>query len=63
MTVPITQLSIWRDLQAHAKTLKGSSIREDADPAETLFIVSSKTFTTLATMTNARRRISGLFPL
>jgi len=27
---------------------------EDLDPAETLFIVSSKTFTTLETMTNAR---------
>src|SRR4029077_14788673 len=26
----------------------------DLDPAETLFIVSSKTFTTLETMTNAR---------
>ena len=28
----------------------------DLDPAETLFIVSSKTFTTLETMTNARTR-------
>ena len=28
----------------------------DLDPAETLFIVSSKTFTTLETMTNARER-------
>ena len=28
----------------------------DLDPAETLFIVSSKTFTTLETMTNARKR-------
>ena len=28
----------------------------DLDPAETLFIVSSKTFTTLETMTNARHR-------
>ena len=28
----------------------------DLDPAETLFIVSSKTFTTLETMTNARQR-------
>src|SRR6201999_3076415 len=27
---------------------------QDLDPAETLFIVSSKTFTTLETMTNAR---------
>jgi glucose-6-phosphate isomerase len=27
---------------------------QDADPAETLFIISSKTFTTLETMTNAR---------
>src|SRR3974377_2031113 len=27
----------------------------DLDPGETLFIVSSKTFTTLETMTNARR--------
>src|SRR2546425_12235088 len=27
----------------------------DLDPAETLFIVSSKTFTTLETMTNAER--------
>ena len=26
----------------------------DLDPAETLFIVASKTFTTLETMTNAR---------
>jgi len=26
----------------------------DLDPAETLFIISSKTFTTLETMTNAR---------
>ena len=28
----------------------------DLDPAETLFIVSSKTFTTLETMTNAHTR-------
>ena len=28
----------------------------DLDPAETLFIISSKTFTTLETMTNARHR-------
>ena len=28
----------------------------DLDPAETLFIISSKTFTTLETMTNARQR-------
>ena len=28
----------------------------DLDPAETLFIVSSKTFTTLETMTNAQTR-------
>ena len=28
----------------------------DLDPAETLFIVSSKTFTTLETMTNAAKR-------
>ena len=28
----------------------------DLDPAETLFIISSKTFTTLETMTNARTR-------
>lgn len=35
----------------------GSDLREatlDLDPAETLFVVSSKTFTTLETMTNAR---------
>jgi glucose-6-phosphate isomerase len=35
----------------------GTDLREatrDLDPAETLFIVSSKTFTTLETMTNAR---------
>ena len=31
----------------------------DLDPAETLFIVSSKTFTTLETMTNAQRRATG----
>lgn len=30
------------------------AVTEDADPAETLFIVSSKTFTTLETMTNAQ---------
>ena len=29
------------------------------DPAETLFIVSSKTFTTLETMTNAQARATG----
>ena len=28
----------------------------DLDPAETLFIISSKTFTTLETMTNAQTR-------
>ena len=35
----------------------GTDIRDataDLDPAETLFIVSSKTFTTLETLTNAR---------
>lgn len=32
----------------------------DADPAETLFIISSKTFTTLETMTNARSARSWL---
>ena len=31
----------------------------DLDPAETLFIVSSKTFTTLETMTNAKARANG----
>ena len=31
----------------------------DLDPAETLFIVSSKTFTTLETMTNATARATG----
>ena len=31
----------------------------DLDPAETLFIVSSKTFTTLETMTNAQARATG----
>ena len=31
----------------------------DLDPAETLFIVSSKTFTTLETMTNARTARGG----
>ena len=31
----------------------------DLDPAETLFIVSSKTFTTLETLTNAGRRATG----
>ena len=31
----------------------------DLDPAETLFIVSSKTFTTLETMTNAQARANG----
>jgi hypothetical protein len=31
----------------------------DLDPAETLFIVSSKTFTTLETMTNAHARATG----
>ena len=34
----------------------------DLDPAETLFIVSSKTFTTLETMTNARTARSGCCP-
>ncbi len=33
----------------------------DLDPAATLFIVSSKTFTTLETMTNAHRRASGCY--
>ena len=35
---------------------------EDLDPAETLFIVSSKTFTTLETMTNALRAARLLVP-
>ncbi len=41
----------------YVSNVDGSDIAEatlDLDPAETLFIVSSKTFTTLETMTNAR---------
>src|SRR5262249_15641266 len=37
--------------------IDGAEVREvtrDLDPSETLFIISSQTFTTLATMTNAR---------
>ena len=37
--------------------IDGTDIRDatiDLDPAETLFVVSSKTFTTLETLTNAR---------
>ena len=43
----------------------GVDIREatiDLDPAETLFIVSSKTFTTLETLTNARTARDWLLP-
>ena len=31
----------------------------DLDPAETLFVVSSKTFTTIETLTNARTAVTG----
>jgi glucose-6-phosphate isomerase len=47
-----------RDLRVRfVSNVDGADLREatwDLDPAETLFIVASKTFTTLETMTNAR---------
>ena len=35
--------------------------RHDLDPAETLFVVSSKTFTTLETIDNAKTAGNGCF--
>jgi glucose-6-phosphate isomerase len=55
-----TALKAWSDREMRFRfvsNVDGSDIAEaslDLDPAETLFIVSSKTFTTLETMTNAR---------
>ncbi len=60
---PVMAYEALRHYAAHELTLRfvsnvdGTDFAEatrDLDPAETLFIVSSKTFTTLETMTNAR---------
>jgi glucose-6-phosphate isomerase len=48
---------LWRSLQRRNSNVDGTDFAEatrDLDAAETLFIISSKTFTTLETMTNAQ---------
>jgi glucose-6-phosphate isomerase len=63
----VTELPVWKALSALSQKVGRLHLRElfaqdpkrgqrfrDLDPAETLFIISSKTFTTLETMPNAK---------
>jgi len=57
----LTERRAWKALAAHYEKIRELHLRQlfaeavqDLDPAETLFIDSSKTFTTLETMTNAQ---------